>query len=185
MNEQTENLPLDMELAEDYDQLVTSINQSLDPNSNSVLLIDDERAIRVRVARDIRAFAPGCVMFEAGNGREGLEKLAEIRARFRRDPLFIVLDLNMPVMDGWAFIETLRDEYLAAGRTHGIPIIVLSSTSGEKGVLFGRKTVHEGKSRYTPLVTVAKEICTDASRYDAAGEKGLLSWVKHFAKRKG
>jgi CheY-like chemotaxis protein len=185
MSENENQLPLNMELAEDYEQLVKSIKQSFDPNSNSVLLVDDERGIRVRVARDIRAFDPGIVIFEAGNGREGLQKLAEIRARFRRDPLFIVLDLNMPVMDGWEFIATLRKEYAEAGRDHGIPIIVLSSTSGEKGLLFTRKTVHDGKSRYSPLVTVAKEICADPSRYDAAGEKGLLSWVRHFAKQKG
>lgn len=168
-------------LPNDYKTLLATIKQNLDPNSNTVLIIDDERGIRMKVARDVKTFAPDVVIYEAANGQEGLTKLAEIRKKYYRDPLFIVLDLNMPVMDGWTVVETLKEEYKKAGKSAGIPIIILSSTSGEKG-LFMKKSVHDGKSGYSPLVSVAKETCVDGKRYDAAGEKGLMSWLSHFLK---
>ncbi|MBI3987512.1 MAG: hypothetical protein HY343_11360, partial [Lentisphaerae bacterium] len=66
------------------------------------------------------------------------------------------------------------------GKTQGIPILVLSSTSGEKDGFFSKQSVHDGKAGYTPMVAVAKEMCADKSRYDAAGEKGLMTWLKFF-----
>ena len=54
---------------------------------------------------------------EAVNGREALERLAEHR------PELILLDLMMPEMDGFAFIEELR--YREAWRS--IPIVVITA----------------------------------------------------------
>ena len=56
-------------------------------------------------------------MAEAENGRAGLEQLA------RCAPSLILLDLMMPEMDGFEFLEELRkhDEWQA------IPIVVLTS----------------------------------------------------------
>lgn len=169
--------------ANSYSELLASIKRNMDPSSNTVLIVDDERGIRMKVARDVKAFDPGIVVYEAVNGQDALEKLETIRAKYVRDPLFVVLDLNMPVMDGWTFIGRLKKEYEEQGRVAGIPIIVLSSTSGEKGSLFLKKSVHDGKSGYTPLVTVAKESCADRSHYDAAGQKGLLTWLDYFVKK--
>lgn len=172
-------------LQKQYVELVETIKRNLDPRSNTVLLVDDERGIRMKVARDVKAFDPSIVVFEASNGKEALEKLEQIRKTHVRDPLFIVLDLNMPIMDGWAVIARLKEEYEGKGRATGIPIIVLSSTSGEKNVAFVlKKSVHESKTGYVPLVTVAKETCVDNRRYDAAGEKGLLNWLDYFMKKK-
>ena len=168
--------------AESYKELLESIKRNTDPNSNTVLLVDDERGIRMKVARDVKSFDREIVIYEAINGQEALKKLEEIRKKFYRDPLFIVLDLNMPVMDGWAVIKHLKKEYESAGKTSGIPIIVLSSTSGEKGLLM-RASVHDGKSGYKPLVSIAKETCVDKSHYDASGQKGLTAWLEYFVKQ--
>ena len=55
-------------------------------------------------------------MVEAGNGRVGLERVAE------RAPGVIVLDLMMPEMDGFQFMEGLRRR--PEGRH--IPVIVVT-----------------------------------------------------------
>jgi hypothetical protein len=47
-------------------------------------------------------------------------------------------------------------------------------------VPFFRKSVHGGKSGYAPLVTVAKEACISAAKYDAKGERGLVAWMRFF-----
>ncbi len=173
--------PESLAIHESYEQVVETIRRNLDPHSNTVLIVDDEKSIRKKVARDVRGCAPGLVIFEAGNGEEGLRKLADIRNKYVNDPLLIISDLNMPVMDGWEFIKRLREDYEARGKKSGIPMLVLSSTSGEKSVaVVMKKSVHAGKSGYVPLVTVAKETCADGSRYDASGDKGLLDWLDHF-----
>ena len=164
-----------------YGRFLETIRRSMDPNSNTVLLVDDERAIRLKVARDVRSFDPAMVIYEASNGQEALDKMQQIRRKYYRDPLLIVLDLNMPVMDGWEVIEKLKKEYEDKGRSTGIPILVLSSTSGEKGSFWTKKSIHEGKAGYTPLVSVAKEKCIDKSHYDES-EKGLMAWLELFVK---
>jgi CheY-like chemotaxis protein len=167
---------------DNYLQLLESIKRHMDPASNTVLLVDDEKGIRMKIAREVKAFDPLMVIFEAANGVEALETIKIIRAKYVRDPLLIVLDLNMPVMNGWEFIDKLKKEYESKGKNAGIPIIVLSSTSGEKLSLWGKKSVHEGKSGYTPLVSIAKETCMEKSHYDAVDEKGLLAWLGFFIK---
>ena len=181
MNE--ERFELDTE-GMDYSSLLASIKHNMDPDNNTALLIDDERGIRKMVARSLKNFAPNLKIYEASNGKEGLETLEKIRKSHTREPLLIVLDLNMPIMDGWEFIKQMKKDYESAGKPQGIPIIVLSSTSGEKGALFLKKSVHNTKDAYTPLVTVAKETCVDKSRYNAKDEKGLEAWLKYFLEEK-
>ncbi len=167
--------------SDSYSGLIKEIERNFNPNNNTVLLVDDERGIRKRVARDVQAFDKNIVIYEASNGQEALQKLAQIRTTHSRDPLFIVLDLNMPIMDGWQVIKELKKDYESQGKEIGIPIIVLSSTSGEKGIFLTKSSVHDGKSGYNPLVSIAKEACIDKTKYDTS-EKGLVVWLKHFIK---
>ena len=181
MGEEYERFEIE-EGGQDYSSVLESIKQNTDPDNNTALLIDDERGIRKMVARSLKNFAPNLAIFEASNGKEGLKTLEKIRKTHSRDPLLIVLDLNMPIMNGWDFITEMKKDYEAAGKIAGIPIIVLSSTSGEKGALFMKKSVHGGKSGYQPLATVAKESCIDKTKYDTEEEKGLDKWLKYFLK---
>jgi CheY-like chemotaxis protein len=189
---------VDIESSEkdDYPEFLNLIKQNMDPKKNAVLIVDDEKGIRKKIAREVKVFDPSVVIFEAANGVEALEALHFIRIKYVRDPLLIVLDLNMPLLNGWDLIEMLKKEYESKGKSAGIPIIVLSSTSGKtigkpiavlskKGRrigLWGRKSVHEGRSGYTPLVSIAKETCMEKSYYDAVGKKGLLAWLEFFIK---
>jgi len=176
--------PIDITSSEkdNYSQLIESIKRNINPGKNTVLIVDDEKGIRMKIAREVKAFDPSMVIYEATNGSDALDTLDFIRMKHLHDPLLIVLDLNMPVMDGWEVIKRLKKEYENKGKDTGIPILVLSSTSGEKSSLLSKKSVHKGKSGYTPLVSIAKETCIDKSHYDAVGEKGLLAWLEFFMK---
>jgi CheY-like chemotaxis protein len=86
---------------------------------NLVLVIDDDEGIR-EVLRDILE-AEGYRVATAANGREALTRL-----RGEGDcPCIILLDLMMPVMDGWAF----RGEQTQEPSLAGIPVVVLSAES--------------------------------------------------------
>ena len=80
-----------------------------------VLVVDDDEDIRAFVALALEL--GGYAVEEAANGREALDALA-------RGPAdAILLDLNMPVMDGWRFCEEkARRPELAA-----IPLAVMSA----------------------------------------------------------
>ena len=73
-----------------------------------MLVVDHQRSVRRSVSRLIRACEPKIVIFEAGHGAEAMKRLSEIRARYVNDPSLIVLDLDMPVMDGWDVILHLK-----------------------------------------------------------------------------
>lgn len=66
----------------------------------SVLVIDDEDAVREAVAEDLKR--EGYDLVFAGNGQDGLSRLQE------RTPTVIILDLRMPVMDGLEFLSNIR-----------------------------------------------------------------------------
>lgn len=65
------------------------------------LVVDDSRATR-RIISDIMRRL-GYEVTEAGNGREALERLNESGA-----PDVVLVDWNMPVMDGLEFIKAVR-----------------------------------------------------------------------------
>jgi two-component system chemotaxis response regulator CheY len=67
------------------------------------LVIDDSRATRA-VLRSILG-SLGFDVTEAGDGREGLRSLGQIRR-----PDLVLVDWNMPVMDGIAFLRAVRAE---------------------------------------------------------------------------
>jgi CheY-like chemotaxis protein len=79
-----------------------------------VLVVEDDRAIR-EVITDVLD-DHGFSVASAGNGEEALAELD------RSVPDVVVLDLLMPVMHGWAFMESYAD------KTRGalIPIVVVS-----------------------------------------------------------
>lgn len=80
-----------------------------------VLIVDDEPDNRV-IAEKVLAFG-GAKVQTAVHGEDGLKRLAEI------NPSFILLDLSMPVMDGWEMLKAIR----ANPRTASIPVIALTA----------------------------------------------------------
>jgi putative two-component system response regulator len=77
-----------------------------------VLVIDDEPRLRRTLADYLEDM--GCETALAANGAEGLEVLEDFQ------PDVVLVDLNMPVMDGYAFIDA------AHARQPDLPVIVVS-----------------------------------------------------------
>jgi two-component system, OmpR family, response regulator len=79
----------------------------------AILIIDDDPFIRELVHALLKS--EGFVIFEAGNGREALQKLGEARIDL------CVLDLMMPGMDGFEFCRQARRYY------ENMPILMLTA----------------------------------------------------------
>ena len=73
-----------------------------------VLVVDDSRAIRALLTRILEN--SGHTVYSAGHGAEALEVLAE-----QDDIDFVMVDWNMPVMDGLSFVENVRSQSCYAG----------------------------------------------------------------------
>ena len=78
-----------------------------------ILVIDDDPAILSTVA-DILEFE-GYPVECASNGAEGLAALERIQ------PLMVLLDMRMPVLDGWGFARILTE------RGVHLPILVMTA----------------------------------------------------------
>ena len=79
-----------------------------------VLVVEDDQAIRDVMVDVLEEHGFGVVC--ASNGAEALRHLDRVR------PDVMVLDLLMPVMHGWAFMEAYADKTDGAS----IPIVVVS-----------------------------------------------------------
>jgi CheY-like chemotaxis protein len=82
-----------------------------------LLVVDDDDD--VRLALKLYLEAEGYEVDEAPNGREAL---ARLRAGLR--PKLIVLDLMMPLMNGWEF----REEQKASPELRDIPVVIFTAT---------------------------------------------------------
>jgi CheY-like chemotaxis protein len=156
------------------------IEDKLKRGADTVLVVDDNIQLCRLVERNIHRADSTLKVVQAYNGLEALEQLARIRLESGQDPLLIITDLEMPVMDGWNLVKALKKDYKSRKLAQGIPVIVYSSTPGERGSFLSKQSVVDGKSGYEPLITAAKSSCTQPAKYDVTSEKGLVAWIKHF-----
>lgn len=94
---------------------------SMDPTSKTVLLVDDDYDIRSVLCEVLEQ--EGFDVGIATNGREAIDYL-EMNAA----PSLILLDLMMPVMNGFEF----REIQVANPKWAKIPVIVMSADGGQQ-----------------------------------------------------
>ncbi len=84
--------------------------------TKTIVVVEDDLDIREALTQILEF--EGYVVASASNGKEALDYL-----RSHERPALILLDLMMPVMDGWQFrIEQHKDDALA-----GIPVVIISA----------------------------------------------------------
>ena len=93
----------------------------------SILLIEDDLVEIMKFNRTITSLDLGCTVKEAKNGEEALNLLST------RDQLpdIILLDLNMPRINGLEFLKILKNDAILKY----IPTIILTTSSNHKDML--------------------------------------------------
>lgn len=84
-----------------------------------VLVVDDDPDILDLMAEAL--LDAGYPVAKAKHGAEALERINE------EEPQLILLDMRMPVMDGWTFAKVFRERY---GRR--IPIVVVTAAEDSR-----------------------------------------------------
>ena len=117
----------------------------------SALLVEDDIATREIMVRTLEE--ADWWVGQASNGREALEQLAQNK------PQVILLDLMMPVMDGFDFLLEMR----ANADWQDIPVIVLTAkdlTEEDRRILSGRveQIVEKGASTHEQVVKLIHQV---------------------------
>jgi CheY-like chemotaxis protein len=84
-----------------------------------VLIVEDNEATRESLALLLQA--GGYTTAEAANGREALAYLQS-----HEPPRLVLLDLMMPVMDGWEFLRQRRKDPALAS----VPVVLFTAAGG-------------------------------------------------------
>jgi DNA-binding response OmpR family regulator len=92
------------------------------PRPAGILLVEDDRDVRDAIAEVLEE--EGYQVSRARTGVDALEQLG----RSHRLPAAIVLDLMMPLMDGWEFWSLQQSHYEWAS----IPVVVISADTNAK-----------------------------------------------------
>ena len=113
-------------------------------NDFKILVVDDEARMR-KLLKDFLT-TNNYEVLEAENGQKALEVF-----NLNPDINLIILDIMMPVLDGWSTLREIR-------KTSKIPVIMLTARSEERDELFGFELgVDEYISKpFSPKILVAR-----------------------------
>lgn len=93
----------------------------------NVLLVDDDNIFNFLNTKLLRLSGIANEIHTAENGKEALELLNNYYAGTSSLPDVILLDLNMPVMDGFTFIKAFQR--LNLPRIQDVRIVIVTSSS--------------------------------------------------------
>lgn len=96
---------------------------------NKILIVDDSKLIH-QMYRLVLMKYKGCAIMDAMNGLEALEILSK-----ESGIDLILLDINMPVMNGVQFMEKIKKD----GLYRNIPIVVISTEGKEEDTIRAMK----------------------------------------------
>ena len=94
------------------------------PDAPAVIVIEDDIDARRIYSDYLRS--KGWTVFTAADGRGGLDKTIDLT------PDALVLDLAMPIVDGWTVLKHVRESSLTAH----IPVVVVSAMSDVRDEAF-------------------------------------------------
>lgn len=121
---------------------------------HSILVVEDSQDLREGL-RDLLQ-VEGFDVLTAENGAVALELLAATD-----QPCLVLLDLMMPVMDGWAFLQAVRER--PGTKVAALPVVVVSAVAGQEAAeaLRSRYACQLIKKPFDPEVVVrlARENC--------------------------
>ena len=119
------------------------------PSDFHILLIEDSRADAKIIDRALKESAIACRLTVILDGQLALDYLFSLRdepASTDREPDLILLDLNLPGLDGCQVLTRIKsDPYLRI-----IPVVVLTTSTREEDLLL---TYQAGANTYIPKPT--------------------------------
>jgi chemotaxis family two-component system response regulator Rcp1 len=104
------------------------LNNPIDKRNFEILMVEDNLGDALLIKEAFKESQIKCVLIVVGDGEEALDYLNR-QGKFAdaKTPDFILLDLNLPRMDGQEFLKRVKSE----GLFKTIPVIVLTSSRSD------------------------------------------------------
>jgi CheY-like chemotaxis protein len=99
--------------------------------NREIFIIDDDAIFRMIVSRAISSISPDTTIYECENGAIGLTNLK--KQLISNQKLIVFLDINMPVVDGWQFLQDIKNNHL--DEIPQLLIYIVSSSTDESDLL--------------------------------------------------
>lgn len=91
---------------------------------NSVCIIDDDPIVIFGLRKMLDTFVHYDHLYTYGNGKTALDGIKKMMLEDLELPQVIFLDINMPIMDGWQFLE----EFIALPIENKVTINIVTSS---------------------------------------------------------
>jgi len=93
----------------------------------TILLVEDDPGHALLIEKNLRRAGIANSIVKLDNGQKAVDFLLK-KGDYRNDdnpaPLLILLDLNMPVLDGYQVLKAIKND----DRTRSVPVVVLTTT---------------------------------------------------------
>jgi signal transduction histidine kinase/DNA-binding response OmpR family regulator/ligand-binding sensor domain-containing protein len=113
--------------AEELEPVTPPLQPPASPGKEIILVVEDNSELRDYIRSTLE---PGYTVVEAVDGKEGVEKAAEMI------PDLIVSDVMMPRMNGYELCKTIKSDL----STSHIPVILLTARASEDSLVQGLQT---------------------------------------------
>lgn len=112
----------------------------MENNKPSVLIVDDDQVYRFAASKTIEATGFAQSVEECNNGLDALNFITHAIYSYSKLPDIIFLDINMPVMDGWEFLEAYNS--IEPRLSRPIKIYIVSSSVDNNDIVRSKKFNH-------------------------------------------
>ena len=131
----------------------------IEPRKQPIPIVEDDPVDQEMIALAFKRASVENPVITVGNGQEALELLdARSKRRVSDLPAVIILDLNMPQMDGFEFLRRVKAEE----RFAAIPVVVLTTSQFERDLTqsyaLGASNCLTKPADFEQLVKIAAEV---------------------------
>lgn len=112
---------------------------------HKVVIVDDHILFTKALEEMVNQFSGYEVLFSAENGKDFIDKLSDSN----EDPDVVLLDLNMPIMDGFETLKWIKEH------KKNVKTLVLSMNDNEKSII---KAIRKGANGYLVKNITPKEL---------------------------
>ena len=110
------------------------------PNPPIIALVDDDKIFQLTASKTIKATSITDQILQFENGEEALQFLKHNLGDPNKLPDYIFLDINMPYLDGWMFLEDYTA--LKAKLPKPIDIYMVSSSIDPRDINRAKNHIH-------------------------------------------
>jgi CheY-like chemotaxis protein len=132
----------------------------------SIIITDDDQDDQEFLITAVKGIEPGCEIKTANDGVQLLDVLLKRNAFWDSDQLLpdlIILDLNMPIMDGYDALKQIKNN----DKLKEIPVFILTTSTNEydhiKSIAYGAKAFYSKPMVASDLVDIMKKIFSNVA----------------------